>query len=656
MDPCGTCFTHSFCPGHLGHIELNTPVYNPFFIKTLYDILRISCLTCYKLQISTHVQNILRLQLELVDAGHITEAQNLELYKSAYAAFEDVSVKMEDSDERTIPELAKAQCLIDQDHSEVYKTKASCAVRSSIVTAALQKPSGKGCIHCKTALKKVKYSYNKLIMSVAKQDSEGKRPSLQNQVILADECKNYIQQIYSHYPDFMKLLFPILAYTKEQIPVNIFFMDVVPVVPPKSRPTNVLGNQIIENPQTTLYKNIIEANSVLRLIFVNIKSNGEDLQNEAKAVYDSSKGDTPYEKMYFAWQDLQTAVDTLLDVGLTSSALTSGGLKQILEKKEGLIRKHMMGKRVNYAARTVITPDPNINVEEVGIPDIFARKLSYPVPVTSWNIQELRKMVINGPDIHPGANYIEDSKGHKTMIPADNPAKRQALAKLLLTTQDKGVNIVHRHVVNGDVMLLNRQPTLHRPSIMAHKARILTGEKTFRLHYSNCKAYNADFDGDEMNAHLPQNEVARSEAYNLVNVANSYLVPKDGTPLGGLIQDHVISGVKLSIRGRFFNREDYQQLVFQGLSHLRGNVKLLPPAILKPTRLWSGKQILSTIIINLIPEGYAGINLNSSAKIAAKYWEQKPLHKTTYGGSQLKDIEMSEAEVIIRKGELLWYR
>lgn len=77
----------------------------------------------------------------------------------------------------------------------------------------------------------------------------------------------------------------------------------------------------------------------------------------------------------------------------------------------------------------------------------------------------------------------------------------------------------------------------------------------------------------------------------LVNVASNYLVPKDGTPLGGLIQDHVISGVKLSLRGRFFNRDDYQQLVFQGLSHIKKNIKLLPPTIIKPIQLWSGKQV-----------------------------------------------------------------
>ena len=104
-----------------------------------------------------------------------------------------------------------------------------------------------------------------------------------------------------------------------------------------------------------------------------------------------------------------------------------------------------------------------------------------------------------------------------------------------------------RHLKNGDAMLLNRQPTLHKPSIMSHRARVLKGHKVMRLHYAICKSYNADFDGDEMNAHFPQNEVARSEAYNIVNVCKQYLVPKDGTPLQGLIQDHIIAGMYRSL-------------------------------------------------------------------------------------------------------------
>jgi DNA-directed RNA polymerase I subunit RPA1 len=312
----------------------------------------------------------------------------------------------------------------------------------------------------------------------------------------------------------------------------------------------------------------------------------------------------------------------------------------------------MMGKRVNYAARTVITPDPNINIDEIGIPEAFALKLTYPVPVTTWNVGELRKMVMNGPKVHPGACYIEYDGCIKQMIPEDS-AKREALANSLLTPNDSKFKSVHRHLLNGDILLFNRQPTLHKPSIMAHKARILKGEMTFRLHYSNCKAYNADFDGDEMNAHFPQNELARSEAYNIVNVANQYLVPKDGTPLGGLIQDHVISGVKLSMRGRFFNKEDYQQLVYQGLSHMKGNLKFLPPTILKPYRLWSGKQVLSTLIVNLIPAGFQPINLQAKAKIGVNAFQTEKPRKWKHGGSPLSGNAMSEAEVIVRNGELL---
>lgn len=112
---------------------------------------------------------------------------------------------------------------------------------------------------------------------------------------------------------------------------------------------------------------------------------------------------------------------------------------------------------------------------------------------------------------------ITQSNGFTNIIPtgADKATEREGMAKLLYIDNVNENKIVHRHLVNGDVLLLNRQPSLHRNSIMGHRARILKGEKTFRLHYSNCKSYNADFDGDEMNAHCPQNELGRSEGYNL---------------------------------------------------------------------------------------------------------------------------------------------
>lgn len=155
---------------------------------------------------------------------------------------------------------------------------------------------------------------------------------------------------------------------------------------------------------------------------------------------------------------------------------------------------------------------------------------------------------------------------------------------------------------------------------MAHKARVLPNEKTLRMHYSNCKAYNADFDGDEMNAHLPQNEQARAEAMLLMLSSEHYLVPKDGTPLGGLIHDHVVSGTALTMRDRFFEASDYQSLVYNSFHQaLRPKIKLLEPAVIKPKRLWTGKQVVSTLLVNLLPTKEKGeLNLEGKAKIPPK--------------------------------------
>ncbi|EDW32058.1 GL11448 [Drosophila persimilis] len=663
IDPCGTCLKMQDCPGHMGHIELGTLVYNPFFIKLVQRLLCIFCLHCFKLQMKDHECEIIMLQLRLIDAGYIIEAQELEIFKSEIVCQNSEELIKLDNGDAVHPRIAAMHELLLKSGTEpTHSTKSTCSLRTAVTHSALQRP-GKKCRHCNKSMRYVRYMHRRLVFYVTIADikerlGDGAETGGQNKVIFADECRRYLRQIYANYPELLRLLMPVLSLSNTDAadsgysPVDMFFMDTIPVTAPRARPMNVVNGMVKGNPQTDIYVNIIENNNVLNVVLRHMRGNQEKLTEHALAAYQDMKGSNAHEKLYNAWLSLQTSVDVLLDVNMSREVQSAEGLKQVLEKKDGLIRKHMMGKRVNYAARTVITPDPNIDVDEIGIPDIFARKLSYPIPVTEWNVTDLRKMVMNGPDVHPGANYIQDSNGFTTYIPADNAAKRASMAKLLLSNPKDGVKIVHRHVLNGDCLLLNRQPSLHKPSIMAHKARILRGEKTFRLHYSNCKAYNADFDGDEMNAHYPQSEVARAEAYNLVNVASNYLVPKDGTPLGGLIQDHVISGVKLSIRGRFFNREDYQQLVFQGLSNLKGDVKLLPPALIKPAVLWSGKQVLSTIIINLIPDGYELINLDSFAKIGGKNWNvARP--RPALHGSNPQEHELSESQVQIRRGELL---
>ena len=216
--------------------------------------------------------------------------------------------------------------------------------------------------------------------------------------------------------------------------------------------------------------------------------------------------------MVKTWVKLQESVNCLIDSSRSSTPDVPSGVRQVVEKKEGLFRRNMMGKRVNFACRSVISPDPYIDTHEVGLPLRFAKKLTFPEPVTPFNFDSLRQAVVNGPDVHPGANYVEDEFGMKVDLGRRTKEEREAIAQMLRTPAVNAppgkCKIVYRQLVSGDVMLANRQPTLHKPSIMAHVARVLPNPtwQTIRLHYANCNTYNADFDGDEINLHFPQSQ------------------------------------------------------------------------------------------------------------------------------------------------------
>ncbi|XP_034738937.1 DNA-directed RNA polymerase I subunit RPA1 isoform X2 [Etheostoma cragini] len=440
---------------------------------------------------------------------------------------------------------------------------------------------------------------------------------------------------------------------------DLFFLDLLVVPPCRYRPINRLGDQMFTNGQTVNMQAVMKDCGLIRKLLALIAGEKTIQEEEAPDPKDQTfllgiPGQTLTDKLYNIWIRLQTHVNIVFDSDM-DKMLTEKypGIRQILEKKDGLFRKHMMGKRVDFAARSVICPDMYIGTNEIGIPMVFATKLTYPQPVTPWNVKELRQAVINGPNVHPGASMVINEDGRRTILSPTSLAQREAVAKQLLTPcpgpHKMPMKIVNRHIKNGDVLLLNRQPTLHRPSIQAHCARILPGEKVLRLHYANCKAYNADFDGDEMNAHFPQSELARAEAYTLVSTDQQYLVPKDGKPLAGLIQDHMVSGTRMTIRGCFFTRVQYIELVYRGLTDKPGRVKLLPPAILKPQQLWTGKQVVSTLLLNVIPQKAVPLNLVGKSKIPSKAWIQVPPR----AAPGYRPDSMCDSQVVIRQGELL---
>ena len=226
-------------------------------------------------------------------------------------------------------------------------------------------------------------------------------------------------------------------------------------------------------------------------------------------------------------------------------------LKSLIERvqgKQGRFRQNLIGKRVNFSARTVISPDPNIGINEVGVPFIIAKKLSIPEEVNERNFEEMKQRIENGPDTHPGANYVYPPSGKRKRITEEN--QEEIFEDIAPGEGWK----VERHLNDGDTVLFNRQPSLHRMSIMAHEVRVLP-YRTFRLNLNVCAPYNADFDGDEMNLHVPQTEEARAEAEELMKVQEHIKSPKMGGPIVGMLQDYVSGLYLLTQEDRTVSRE-----------------------------------------------------------------------------------------------------
>ncbi|XP_049441636.1 DNA-directed RNA polymerase I subunit RPA1 [Epinephelus fuscoguttatus] len=669
---CSTCcqdFNH--CPGHLGHVELPLPVYNPLFFDKLYLLIRGSCLSCHMLTCPRAAIHLLLNQLKLVDHGAMQDVYQIEQVLSQH---------LEENPKATGDEIEQ---VLKQFTATVIGVNAEASKNTKPIKHLVEKKSSlindfwkihmktRKCPYCRGGRVTVRREHNsKLIVTmpsgaqtVVNTDEDliaGKRVYL-----TASTAREHINKLWEREGFFLKCLFSGLeegSVSKEGekgFYPDLFFLDLLVVPPCRYRPINRLGDQMFTNGQTVNMQAVMKDCGLIRKLLALIAGEKTTQEEEAPEQTDQTflagiPGQTLTDKLYNIWIRLQTHVNIVFDSDMDKMMTEKyPGIRQILEKKDGLFRKHMMGKRVDYAARSVICPDMYIETNEIGVPMVFATKLTYPQPVTPWNVKELRQAVLNGPNVHPGASMVINEDGRRTILSATNLAQREAVAKQLLTPcpgpHKMPMKIVNRHIKNGDVMLLNRQPTLHRPSIQAHCARILPGEKVLRLHYANCKAYNADFDGDEMNAHFPQSELGRAEAYMLVSTDQQYLVPKDGKPLAGLIQDHMVSGTRMTIRGCFFTRVQYIELVYRGLTDKPGRVKLLPPAILKPQPLWTGKQVVSTLLLNVIPQNAVPLNLIGKSKIPSKAWIQVPPR----AAPGYKPDSMCDSQVVIRQGELL---
>ena len=258
-------------------------------------------------------------------------------------------------------------------------------------------------------------------------------------------------------------------------------------------------------------------------------------------------------------------------------------LTQRLKGKQGRFRGNLSGKRVDFSGRTVISPDPNIRIDELVVPIHMAKVFTFPQRVFAHNLSQLRQLVINGPDVYPGANYVEvyNDKGAETFKRSLRFGDRRRTANEL-----KVGDLVERHLTDGDVVLFNRQPSLHKLSIMAHRAKVMEG-RTLRFNECVCAPYNADFDGDEMNIHVPQTDESRTEALMLMGVLSNLVTPRNGEIVVSATQDFLTGAYKLTIQSKFFTRDQFcRQCSY--MSDANEHVDLPPPAILKPIELWTG--------------------------------------------------------------------
>jgi DNA-directed RNA polymerase beta' subunit len=344
---------------------------------------------------------------------------------------------------------------------------------------------------------------------------------------------------------------------------------VLPIPPPQVRPSVTQdNNQRSEDDLTSKLSDIIKANSTLK------KKISED----------------PKKKAIDEWTNLlQYHVATLVDndiPGVSPAAQRSGrllkSLQQRLGSKEGRIRNNLQGKRVEFSARSVITPDPNISVAELGVPTKIAMNLTHPEKVTAFNIQKMYAMIQNGPDVYPGAKTVQRVDGRTISLKHLNGKNIELFEG----------DIVNRHLIDGDIVLFNRQPSLHRMSMMAHRVKVLP-YNTFRLNVFCTAPYNADFDGDEMNAHIPQSVETATELREIAAVPLQIVSPRDSVPIVSVVQDTLVGANRFTRPDVLFSRREAMNLLVHAK---RWNGQLPEPVTADPQPMWSGQQLLSALL------------------------------------------------------------
>src|SRR6056297_1549677 len=576
IDPgleCRTCGQHSgSCPGHFGHIELAAPVIHVGFTTLMRRLLRSTCRECGRLTLDEMQMDEYRDQQERAD----------ELGKDPDTVLK--SAVREARKAGSCPHCGNPQADIKHEKpTTYYEVENVLASEYSEVIASAMQPDeddedDEGISPSELAdqtgisLERI----NQILGGEFRPRDEGRR-ALEKalDVDLTEEDMNKlmpsdIRDWFEQIPDSD---IEVLGIDAADSRPEWMIMTVLPVPPVTARPSITLDNgQRSEDDLTHKLVDIIRIN---------------------QRFMENREAGAPQLIIEDLWELLQYHVTTFMDneISGTPPARHRSGrplktLSQRLKGKEGRFRGSLSGKRVNFSARTVISPDPTLSLNEVGVPDRVASEMTITINVTDRTIEEAKQYVANGPETHPGANYVKRPDGRRLKVTEKN-------CEELATKIEAGWE-VNRHLIDGDIVIFNRQPSLHRMSIMAHEVVVMP-YKTFRLNTVVCPPYNADFDGDEMNMHALQNEEARAEARVLMRVQEQILSPRFGENIIGAIQDHISGTYLLTNENPQFNET-------QALDLLRATrIDELPEPDGEDengTPYWTGRSLFSELLPN----------------------------------------------------------